>query len=652
MAGLADLRAKYPEYNDLSDQQLADGFYKKYYSDMPRAQFDQKMGLAMSPAERFDEAAPGAADPNAPRPGLQAATSAAADTEGQRQYARDFSFLGLTTKPSEFEKSLGTGIVRLPARMIGAYKDITETAGAAAGGIAEWLGASDETAKGIHDTVTGAAANVPVLGSLPSSEQVLEVAGNVNKAASEATGIDLGLHQPQGKAGAAGELVAGFLGGPKLPAQAAERAAVAATAPVAGTVRAVPPVPEGSVRFYHGHSGSSDPASGGARWLTPDENYARNWGTGGEVSYVDIPRERVPPNGYDEINNYPQSFEAPEEIAQQLKPLTSTPTASTAAPATAKTAAPTLPEMGANTTAAYNAARDAGITVKARPFSRVLDDTINAAEKEGNDFIAKAGKKGDFPRVNRLEKAFDDLSKRGDDWTFEEVDRVRRKFNKAFSKTTDADERRILTVMRNKFDEGIDAMTPGGDYTASNMAPEEAAKLWKDARTTKTAEETAKSVEKAFGGDKTAAQIQKQAQKWIDDPKRMKRLKPEEQDLVREIANVSGPEKMANLVSRITGGPLGSFLSLHFLGPVGAAPAVANVAKAGYAFQRGKRAEALRDIVRGYGPEPTPATAAVAPPAIPEPAGMPPPQLPPATSPPVPWLAIGAGDRPQRQPPP
>jgi len=45
MATLAEIRAQYPEYNDLTDQQLADGIYKKHYSDMPRDQFDAKIGL-------------------------------------------------------------------------------------------------------------------------------------------------------------------------------------------------------------------------------------------------------------------------------------------------------------------------------------------------------------------------------------------------------------------------------------------------------------------------------------------------------------------------------------------------------------------------------------------------------------------------------
>jgi hypothetical protein len=42
---LAELRQKYPEYNDMSDSVLADAIYKKYYSDMPRDQFNDKIGL-------------------------------------------------------------------------------------------------------------------------------------------------------------------------------------------------------------------------------------------------------------------------------------------------------------------------------------------------------------------------------------------------------------------------------------------------------------------------------------------------------------------------------------------------------------------------------------------------------------------------------
>ena len=45
MATLSEIRAQHPEYNDLSDAQLADGLYRKFYSDLPREEFDAKVGL-------------------------------------------------------------------------------------------------------------------------------------------------------------------------------------------------------------------------------------------------------------------------------------------------------------------------------------------------------------------------------------------------------------------------------------------------------------------------------------------------------------------------------------------------------------------------------------------------------------------------------
>lgn len=50
MTGLSDFRAQHPEYNDMPDQQLTDALYKKFYSDIPRAQFDAKMGVAQPAA--------------------------------------------------------------------------------------------------------------------------------------------------------------------------------------------------------------------------------------------------------------------------------------------------------------------------------------------------------------------------------------------------------------------------------------------------------------------------------------------------------------------------------------------------------------------------------------------------------------------------
>lgn len=45
MISINEVREKYPDYNDLSDQQLADALHTKYYSDIPKDEFYSKIGL-------------------------------------------------------------------------------------------------------------------------------------------------------------------------------------------------------------------------------------------------------------------------------------------------------------------------------------------------------------------------------------------------------------------------------------------------------------------------------------------------------------------------------------------------------------------------------------------------------------------------------
>lgn len=42
---IAEIRQKYPQYNDLSDEELAKGLHKKFYSDMDFGEFSDKIGL-------------------------------------------------------------------------------------------------------------------------------------------------------------------------------------------------------------------------------------------------------------------------------------------------------------------------------------------------------------------------------------------------------------------------------------------------------------------------------------------------------------------------------------------------------------------------------------------------------------------------------
>lgn len=45
MTTIADVRAKFPEYSDMSDSALADALHKKFYADMPREEFNAKVGF-------------------------------------------------------------------------------------------------------------------------------------------------------------------------------------------------------------------------------------------------------------------------------------------------------------------------------------------------------------------------------------------------------------------------------------------------------------------------------------------------------------------------------------------------------------------------------------------------------------------------------
>lgn len=51
MPTIAEVREKYPQYSDMSDTALADALHQKFYSDLPKADFYQKIGLATQQPE-------------------------------------------------------------------------------------------------------------------------------------------------------------------------------------------------------------------------------------------------------------------------------------------------------------------------------------------------------------------------------------------------------------------------------------------------------------------------------------------------------------------------------------------------------------------------------------------------------------------------
>jgi hypothetical protein len=61
MATIAEIRQQYPQYNDLSDQQLADSFHDKFYKDIPKTDFYKQLGVALDAPKAEPKAEPKAA---------------------------------------------------------------------------------------------------------------------------------------------------------------------------------------------------------------------------------------------------------------------------------------------------------------------------------------------------------------------------------------------------------------------------------------------------------------------------------------------------------------------------------------------------------------------------------------------------------------
>jgi len=49
MPTIKDIRAQYPQYDDLSDEQLADAMHRKFYSDIPQDEFNARIGMQPKP---------------------------------------------------------------------------------------------------------------------------------------------------------------------------------------------------------------------------------------------------------------------------------------------------------------------------------------------------------------------------------------------------------------------------------------------------------------------------------------------------------------------------------------------------------------------------------------------------------------------------
>jgi hypothetical protein len=71
MSKLQDFRRSYPQYDDLSDEQLLGGLHRRFYSDMPLETFTQRMTAPVAGGTQIAPTMPLDGSPTSSRPGLE-----------------------------------------------------------------------------------------------------------------------------------------------------------------------------------------------------------------------------------------------------------------------------------------------------------------------------------------------------------------------------------------------------------------------------------------------------------------------------------------------------------------------------------------------------------------------------------------------------
>lgn len=222
MPSIAEVRQQFPQYQDLSDDQLAEALHRKFYADMPREEFNAKMGLA------------------APVPGVT---------------GNDLADSGLTGLRQGLESTAGM------------FGDAAQMGGDLAGWAAEKFGVSPETASSIGKRMSPfgftrlgsdiAASVAGQIGLSPETQQTLSRQGNLPTTADiqRGTSAVVGEHyQPQTVGGeymrTMGQFAPAAMAGPGGIVRKAATAAIPAVATeTAGQVaREVSPENEGLVR--------------------------------------------------------------------------------------------------------------------------------------------------------------------------------------------------------------------------------------------------------------------------------------------------------------------------------------------------------------------------------------------------------------------
>lgn len=116
MPTIAEVRAKYPQYSDMSDDQLAEALHRKFYSDMPKAEFDAKIGL--TPADPYAGAAPSGA--LAQDPVAQRALQEGLQKKGDEMLIGPAGSMGNNPITAAVDRGLNTFGIKIPRALAAA----------------------------------------------------------------------------------------------------------------------------------------------------------------------------------------------------------------------------------------------------------------------------------------------------------------------------------------------------------------------------------------------------------------------------------------------------------------------------------------------------------------------------------------------------
>jgi hypothetical protein len=178
MPTIADIREKYPQYNDMSDADLAGALHRKYYSDMPREQFDAKIGLGSS-----DVAGPTGEEqgPQAPHPAVRPLASLGGNYEQARHEAQDLMTSGIVDLASptggDLLGSAGAALKGVGKLGLGGLSYITSPI---SGAVRSIVGTPGEEALGIPREISEPLASLAI--PIPSRIPMPRMARTAEKA--------------------------------------------------------------------------------------------------------------------------------------------------------------------------------------------------------------------------------------------------------------------------------------------------------------------------------------------------------------------------------------------------------------------------------------------------------------------------------------